>query len=86
MHFGHEPRKPITNLIGQPTCLLSNWKRTITKYVSGQPAELQVFTFHDSDGELTDYLVFNEAKKRGRSVSKNLKKKHFLKKKPSQIQ
>ena len=73
MHFGREPRTPITIMIGQPTCLLSNWKTTITKYVLGQPAELHVFTIHDSDGELTDYLVFSESKKRGRSVSKNLK-------------
>ena len=26
MHFGQKPRTAITNLIGQPDCLLSNWK------------------------------------------------------------
>ena len=54
MHFGRKPRTSITNLIGQPTCILSNWKRTIAKNVSAQPAELQVFSIHDSDEELAD--------------------------------
>ena len=57
MHFGWKPRTPITNLIGQPSCLLTNWKKTVTKYISAQPTELHVFTIHDSDGELPDYLV-----------------------------
>ena len=34
MHFGRKPRTAITNLIGQPECLLSNWKKTPTNYIS----------------------------------------------------
>ena len=73
LHHGRKPRTPITNLIGQPTCLLTDWKRTLTKYVLAKPAELQDFTLHNSDGELADYLVFNESRKRGRTVSNNFK-------------
>ena len=80
MHFGLKPRTSITNLIGPPICLLSHWKRLITKYVLGQPAELQVFTIHDSDGELADNLVVNESKKRGRSVSENFSEYQFFEK------
>ena len=32
-----------------------------------------MFTIHNSDGELADYLVFNESRRRGRSVSNNFK-------------
>ena len=35
---------------------------------------------HDSDGELADYLVFNESRKRGRSVSDNFKNYQFFEK------
>ena len=33
MHLGRRPRTALTNLIGKPECLLSNWKRTITNYI-----------------------------------------------------
>ena len=69
LHYGRKPRTPITNLIDQPNCLLANWKKTLTNYILAQPAELQVFTIHDSDGELADYLILNESRKRGQSVS-----------------
>ena len=39
MHFRPKPRTAITNLIGQPECLLSNWKKTLTNYISAQPTE-----------------------------------------------
>ena len=52
--------------------------KKISKYVSAQPAEVQVFTIHDSDEELADYLVVNESKKRGRSVSENFKEHQFF--------
>ena len=37
MLFGRKPRRAITNLIRRPECLLSNWKKTLTNYVSAQP-------------------------------------------------
>ena len=80
LHHGRKPRTPITNLIGQPTCLLADWKKTLTNYILAQPAELQVFTVHDSDGELADYLVLNESRKRGRSVRGNFKSYQFFEK------
>ena len=87
LHHGRKPRTPITNLIGQPTCLLADWKETLTNYILAQPAELQVFTVHDSDGELADYLVLNESRKRGRSVRDNFKSYQFFEKetKPNAI-
>ena len=39
LHYGRKPRTPITNLIGQPNCLLTNWKKTLTNYILAQPAE-----------------------------------------------
>ena len=86
MPFGRTPGTTITNLICQPTWLLSDWKKTIRNYVLAQPAELQVFTIHDSEGELADYLVFNELRKRGRSVNNNFKEYQFFEKKPSRAQ
>ena len=80
LHYGRKPRTPITNLIGQPTCLLTDWKKTITNYILAQPAELQVYTIQDSDGELADYLVLNESRKRGRSVSGDFKNYKFFEK------
>ena len=80
LHYGRKPRTPITNLIGQPACLLTNWKKTITNYILAQPAELQVYTIQDSDGELADYLVLNESRKRGRSVSGDFKSYNFFEK------
>ena len=80
MHFGRKPRTALTNLIGKPDCLLSNWKRTITNSISAQPTELQNVIINDSDGEMTDYLVLNEAKKRGRSVSRDFKSYQFYEK------
>ena len=79
-HHGRTPRTPITNLIGQQDCLLTNWKKTLTNYILAQTAELQVFKIHDSDGELADYLVLNESKKRGRSVSDTFKIYQFFEK------
>ena len=80
LHYGRKPRTPITNLIGQPACLLTVWKKTITNYILAQPAELQVYTIQDSDGELADYLVLNESRKRGRSVSGDFKSYKFFEK------
>ena len=54
MHLGREPRTTITNLIGQPSCLSSNWKKTLTKYILAQPTELHLFIIKDSEGELAD--------------------------------
>ena len=80
LHHGRKPRTPITNLIDQPACLLSDWKKTLTNYTLAQPAELQVFTVHDSDGELADYLVLTESRKRGRSVRDKFKSYQFFEK------
>ena len=80
LYFGRKPRMAITNMIGQPSCLLSNWKKTVTKYISAQMSELQVLTIHDSDGEMADYLVLNENEKRPRSVSQNFKQYQFYEK------
>ena len=65
MHLGSKPRTALTNSIGNFECLLSNWKRTLTNYISVQPTELQVFTINDSEGEMVDYLVLNDTRKRG---------------------
>ena len=81
MHSGRRPRTALSNLIDKPECLLSNWKRTPTNYISAQPTELQVVTINDSDGEMADYLVLNETRKRGRSVSRDFKKYQFYEKK-----
>ena len=70
MHIERKPRTAITNLVGQPECLLSNWKKTLTNYISAQPTELQMFTIKDSEGEMADYTVLNDSKKRTRSVSR----------------
>ena len=80
MHFGRKLRTALTNLIGTPDCLLSNWKSTITNYISAQPTELQVVTINDSDGEMADYLLLNGAKKRGHSVSRGFKNYQFYEK------
>ena len=80
MHSGRKPRTALTNLIGKPECLLSNWKRTLTNYISAQPTEMQVFTINDSDGEMADYLVLKDKRKKGRSVSRNFKKYQFYEK------
>ena len=80
MHYGRKPRTAITNLIGRSECLLSNWKKTLTNYVSAQPTELQMFTINDSEGEMADYLILNDSKKRNRSVSKEFKQYQFFEK------
>ena len=85
MHFGRKPRIAITNLIGQPECLLSNWKKTLTNYISAQPTELQMFTINDSEGEMADYIVLNDSKKRARSVSPEFTEYEFLKKKTNRM-
>ena len=80
LHFRRKLRTATTNMIGQPSCRLSNWKKIVTNFISAQPTELQVITIHDSDGEMADYLVLNENKKRPRSVSQNFKLYQFSKK------
>ena len=80
MHLRTKPRTALTNLISKSECLLSKWKRTITNYISAQPRELQVFTINDSDGEMADYLVLNDTRKKGRSISRNFKKYQFYEK------
>ena len=80
MHFRRKPRTAITNLIGRPECLLSNWKKTLTIYVLAQPIELQMFTINDSEGEMADYMVLNDSKKRARSVSREFKQHQFFEK------
>ena len=80
MHFGRKPRTAITNLIGQPQCILSNWKSTLTNYNSAQPTELQVFTLNDSEGEMADYLILNDTRKRARSVRPDFKQYQFFEK------
>ena len=40
LHLRRKPRTAITNLNGQPECLLSIWKKILTKYFSAQPTEL----------------------------------------------
>ena len=80
MHLGRKPRTTLTNIIGKSECLLSYWKRTLTNYISAQPTELQVVTINDAEGEMADYLVLNDARKRNRSVSREFKKYQFLEK------
>ena len=80
MHLGRKPRTALTSLIGKPECLLSNWKRTLTNYISAQLTELQVVTSNDSDGEMADCLVLNGTRKRGRTVSRDFKKYQFFEK------
>ena len=85
MHLGRKPRTALTNLIDKPECLLSNWRRTLTNYISAQPTELQVVTINDAEGEMADYLVLNETKKKGRSLSQDLKTTNFMKRRINQI-
>ena len=80
MHLGRKPRTALTNLIDKPECLLSNWRRTLTNYISAQPTELQVVTINDAEGEMADYLVLNETKKKGRSVGQDFKNYQFYEK------
>ena len=81
MHLGRKPRTALTNIIGKTECLLSNWKKTLTNYILAQPTELQVVTINDAEGEMADYLVLNDTRKRSRSVSRKIKKYQFLEKK-----
>ena len=81
MHLGRRPRTALANLIDKPECLLSNWKKKLTNYISVQPTELQVVTINDSDGEMADYLVLNDTRKRSRSVvSRGFKNYQFYEK------
>ena len=41
LHHEQKPRTPITNLIGQPTCLLADWKKTLTKNILANRKFLQ---------------------------------------------
>ena len=49
MHYGRKPRTAKTNFIEQSQCLLSDWKKILTNYISAQSSELQVFTINDSE-------------------------------------
>ena len=80
MHLGRRLRTALSNLIDKPECLLSNWKKTLTNYISAQPTELQVVTINDSDGKMTDYQVLNQTRKRGRSVNRDFKNYQFYEK------
>ena len=84
MHLGKKPRTAITNLIGQQECLLSYWKKTLTNYIPAQSTELQVFTISDSEGEMADYMILSDSRKRARSASREFKQNHFLKKEINQ--
>ena len=78
MHFGRKLRTAIINLIGEPECLLSNWKKTLTNYTSTQLSELHMFTKKDSDGDMADYMVLNDSKKRARPVRREFKLYQFF--------
>ena len=80
LHKGRKPRTAITNMLYRDECLLSNWKKLITKYVSVQPQELQVYTIKDTDGGLVDYLVIND-KRRAKSVSEQFVPYQFYERK-----
>ena len=84
MHLGRKPRTAITNWIGQPECLLPDWKKTFTNYVSAQPTELQVFSISNFEGEMAHYMILNDSRKRGRSVSREFKQYQFFEKKLNQ--
>ena len=59
---------------------MSNWKKTLTNYVLAQPTELQIITINDSEGEMADYTILNDSKKRARSVSREFKQYQFFEK------
>ena len=80
VHLRRKPRTALTNLIGKPECLLYNWKRTLTNYISAHSTELQVFTKNNSEGEMMDYLVLNDTRKKCRSVSQDFRKYQFYEK------
>ena len=77
MHFGRKPRAANTNMIGQPQCFLSNWKKTVTKNILAKRTELLVFTIHDSDREIADYLKADRRQERYRPESSKFKKYQF---------
>ena len=83
MHLGRKPRTALTILIDNLNAYYLFGKE---HYVSAQPTELQVFTINDSEGEMMDYLVLNDTRKRGRSVSQVLNNINFTKKKTNLIQ
>ena len=85
MHFRLKPCTAITSLIGKPECLLSNWKKTFTNYISAQTTELQIFTINDSGGEMADYMVLNDSKKRARPLSREFKQCQFFEMKINQM-
>ena len=69
LHYGRKPRNAITNMTNTGTCLLSDWKKTLNKYVSAQPDVLQTYTVHDGEGKLADYMIIDTYRKRRASVS-----------------
>ena len=73
MHLGRKSCTSIINLIGEPSCLLSYWKKTLTKYILAQRTELPVFTINDSDGEFGGLSGMNDTRKIARSVGQNFK-------------
>ena len=50
------------------------------KYILAQQTELQVVIINDAEGEMADYLVLIDTRKRSRSVSRKFKKYQFLEK------
>ena len=78
MHLGRKPPTVITNLIGQPEYLLSDWKKTQTIYILAQPTELQAFTINDSEGQMADYMILHDSRKRARPVSWDFTQNHFF--------
>ena len=83
MHLGRRPRTALTNLIGKSECLLSNWKRTLTNFISAQPTKLQAVTTQTARWR----IIWSSMKqKRGRSVSRDFRKYLFTKRSINQKQ
>ena len=52
----------------------------IARHGEHNATELQVVTINDAEGEMADYLVLNDTRKRSRSVSRKFKKYQFSEK------
>ena len=85
MHLGRKPRTALINIIGKPECLLSNWKNTLNNYILAQPTELQVVTINDAEGEMADYLVLNDTRKKSYGMPEIQKISVFRKRKQTQF-
>ena len=57
---------------------LANSKKMSEKCVLAHPAELQVYTIYESEGEQADYMIINESTKKIRSVREFEISKTFL--------